>query len=58
MKTVVLSCDACGGKMKNISATHTLFSRNQRRDFCTDACFNDWARKYCGPTQTTFGSPR
>ncbi len=57
MKTVVLSCDACGLDLKNISAAHTLFSGDHRRDFCTDACFNDWARRHCGPTQTTFGVP-
>ncbi len=54
MKTVILSCDGCGMELKNISATHTLFSGRLRRDFCTDACFAGYARKFCEPTQSTF----
>ncbi len=54
MKTVVLSCDACGAKLENISASHTLFSGRVRRDFCTDACFDRWALARCQPAQTTF----
>lgn len=42
VKTVVLSCDACGWELKDHSAEVTVFDGRQRRDFCTSACFSKY----------------